>query len=77
MFQPKQCLLAIIDYWLNHNTKDIDDAPPINFQSVIGALRSSAVGGKKVATDIERDLREKIEKKVKKEKNPPNESPIL
>ena len=67
IFQPMPCLLACINYWLNHNTKKIKDAPPINLQSVIGALRHVSVGGEAVAMDVERELRERIEKDVRKD----------
>ena len=67
MFRPRPCLLACVGYWLNHNTKKIKDAPPINFQSVIGALKDPSVGAEVVAMDVECELRERIEKDVRED----------
>ena len=76
-FQPKECLMEIVTYWLSHNTKNIEGAPPINFQSVLEALQHPLVGGGDVAKGIVRDFKKKIQKEVRKEKDLPDESPVL
>lgn len=64
--KAQKCLKAAISHWLRHNTCTIPDAPGVNWQSVIDALRDASVGQKEVGDKIEESFRSEIRESLKK-----------
>ena len=62
----QKCLRAAISYWLHHNTRTIPDAPEVNWQSVIDALRDPSVDKTIVGDKIEESFRSEIRESLKK-----------
>lgn len=63
-YKCQKCMRAGISYWLYWNTERFEEAPKVNWQSILAALRDPKVGKGELADNIEGKFKQNIREKM-------------